>query len=122
MIQEELNNILADHARWIVDRSTGKRANLTGADLERANLTWANLREADLREADLTGADLDFSSWPLWCGSLNVRIDSRISRQLIYHFLKVMPAEDKKEFLDNPYKYANGFHRTEECGLLEEIC
>ena len=58
---------------------------LTGADLRRANLTDADLRGADLRRADLTGVDVDFSCWPLWCGSLNVTTDKRIACQLAYH-------------------------------------
>ena len=96
------------------------RADLRGADLTGADLTRANLTRANLTRANLTGANLEFSSWPLWCGSLNVKIDPRIARQLIYHFLRVLPEEDKKEFLANPYKYANGFHRAEDCGYLEE--
>ena len=45
----------------------------------------ANLREADLRGADLRGADLDFTSWPLWCGGTNAKLDDRIACQLAYH-------------------------------------
>lgn len=77
------------------------RANLYGANLYGANLCEADLREADLCEADLCeadlrranlcganlcGANLDFSCWPLWCGSLNVNVDKKIAVQLAYHF------------------------------------
>jgi hypothetical protein len=71
------------------------RANLTGANLRGADLTGANLTGANLRGADLTGANLrganlrgavlDFSCWPLWCGSLRVKVDKRIACQLAYH-------------------------------------
>ena len=48
MTKEELNEIIASHGRWLVDKSTG----------ERANLSCANLRGADLRGANLCSADL----------------------------------------------------------------
>jgi hypothetical protein len=75
-------------------------ANLRGADLREANLSdaylrGANLRGADLREANLTGAELhgadlcganlDFSCWPLWCGSLSVKADEALVGQLLFH-------------------------------------
>jgi len=61
------------------------RADLRDADLTGADLTRADLRGADLTGADLTRADVDFSCWPLWCGSLNVTTDKRIACQLAYH-------------------------------------
>ena len=60
-------------------------ADLTGADLYDANLRCADRRSADLRDANLTGAHIDFSCWPLWCGSLGVRVDKKIAVQLMYH-------------------------------------
>jgi len=90
------------------------RANLSGADLSRANLNGAYLSGADLR-----GANIDYSAWPLWCGSVGVKIDSKISRQLVYHALCNMPQEDKKEFLSDPFAYANTFHRIDECGVIK---
>ena len=81
--ESKMDAILANHAKWLADPSTGKRAdlrgtnlrwvNLRGADLSGADLRWAdlrgtnlrwadlrwaNLREADLRDADLRGANL----------------------------------------------------------------
>ena len=60
-------------------------ANLRGADLHRANLCEADLCGANLRGADLRGANIDYACWPLWCGSLGVKVDVRIARQLAYH-------------------------------------
>ena len=54
----ELQKILVDHALWLADNSTGKKADLSGADLRGAGLSVADLRGADLRGADLRGADL----------------------------------------------------------------
>ena len=68
MTHEELKKIFDKHRKWVIDPSSGSRANLTGADLRGAyltgayltgaNLTGANLRGANLTGAYLTGADL----------------------------------------------------------------
>jgi len=60
-------------------------ANLQGADLREANLQGADLRGANLQGADLRGADLDFSCWPLWCGTGHVKVDKRLAVQLAAH-------------------------------------
>ena len=62
-----------------------REANLERANLERTNLREANLRGTNLRGADLRGADLDFSCWPLWCGSFDTVVNDRIVSQLLYH-------------------------------------
>ena len=92
-------------------------ANLTGADLRCANLHGANLHGADLRGADLTGADLrgadiDFSCWPLCCGSLGVRVDKKIAAQLAYHFCTL--GCDNPEYIaarNACLDFANKMHR-----------
>jgi uncharacterized protein YjbI with pentapeptide repeats len=58
MSPDEIKNILDKHANWLADHTTGKRANLTDADLTRANLTDADLTSANLTGADLYGANL----------------------------------------------------------------
>lgn len=63
MTKEELNEIIASHGRWLVDKSTGERANLRyanlrGVNLRNADLRYADLSSANLRDADLCGADL----------------------------------------------------------------
>ena len=95
MNKEELKKILKLHGRWLRGEANGMRANLHGADLRganlsgmdlcRANLSGADLCRADLRGANLSGADLDFSCWPLWCGSLNVKADEALVGQLLFH-------------------------------------
>ena len=95
-------------------------ANLCGANLCEADLRGADLRKADLRKADLRGADIDHACWPLWCGSLGVKVDVRIARQLAYH-LCALDCDDpeyikaRNAILD----FANRFHRADECGILE---
>lgn len=71
-------------------------ANLHLADLSGANLCRANLHLVNLRGADLRGADLDYSCWPLWCGSVGVKADERLVSQLAYHLV----ALDAPEFQD----------------------
>lgn len=56
MKQEELNEIVESHVKWLY--GDGKRADLAGADLHGADLDRANLRGADLYGADLHGANL----------------------------------------------------------------
>ena len=109
---DALKAILESHKQWLdSDGKTGERAylceadlrganlreaDLRGADLHRADLSeadlsWADLRGADLNRAKLNGADLreadvDYSAWPLWCGSNHVKVDARIAAQLAAHF------------------------------------
>ena len=103
----QLKKILADHAEWLRNWSTGARA-----DLSRANLSGA-----DLSGANLSGADLDFGQWPLWCGSLKTKVDERLARQLCYHALAVSEQWFKptKKQLD----WVNKFHRIPEVPELK---
>ena len=106
MKQEELQKILEAHGKWINGEDGGVIADLRGADLRGANLSDANL---------------DFSCWPLWCGSLAVKVCKRIAVQLAYHFCK-LDCDDpeyiaaRNAILD----FANQFHRVDECGKLEK--
>lgn len=125
MTQQKLNVVLDKHKKWLSGDKGGERADLYRADLCGANLYGANLREADLcgaylRKADLCGANLDYSCWPLWCGSLDVKVDARIARQLAYYFC-CLDCDDP-EYLEARKaiaKFANGFHRVDECGRIE---
>ena len=145
MTQEELQTILEKHKKWLNDVRAGERANLElanlkganlelanleganlecanlrGAKLKCANLKSANLRCADFKGANLEGANLDYSCWPLWCGSLrNVRIDKRIFAQLAYHICRVIVDDDECKAAQRAlYPIANQFHRVDECGRL----
>ena len=143
MTQCDLNTIIQLHEKWLRREPGGKKANLSSADLSGADLSGADLSHADLRYADLSGADLsgadlshadlryadlrganvDFSSWPLWCGSLKgVKVDARIARQLAYHLCSVVC--DDPEFTsirDQILPFANKFHKVDECGKLEKV-
>ena len=81
----------ADLSGANLSRAYLRGADLRDADLSGANLRRANLHEADLRDANLSGADLDYSAWPLWCGSFGVTLDKRQQAQLLYHVLAVSP-------------------------------
>ena len=100
--------------------------NLRDTDLRDANLTSANLTGVNLRGADLRGADIDFSCFPLWCGSLKAHFDDRQMVQILYHLLSAVSysknvSEDIKNTLltDDLIDLANRFHRVKECGKIE---
>ncbi len=74
MTHEDLDRILSEHAQWLRDPSTGRRADLncadlTGANLSRANLTGANLSRANLSDANLSRANLYCAN--LYCANLS---------------------------------------------------
>lgn len=94
---KELQETLDNHKKWLNGegeaRANLRDADLRGASLEDANLRntdlrYANLKGAKLRHADLKGTDLDFSCLPLCCGGLNIHIDERLFKQLLYHALQ----------------------------------
>ena len=58
MNQTELSKILNLHKLWLNDDPSGRRADLTDADLRNAILSGAILRNAKLWYADLTNAKL----------------------------------------------------------------
>ena len=103
-------------------RADLRGADLRGADLREANLRGADLRRANLEEANLRGADIDFSCWPLHCGSLGAKADAKITTQLLYHVLKSGDNEVTKALrkLKTVRDLANQFHRVDECGIIKE--
>lgn len=127
MTQKELDIVLKKHKAWLSDEPDGERANLQmadlhGADMRGTDLRGADLHEANLHETDLRGANLDFSCWPLWCGSLDAVVDRRIAAQIAYHFCSLVCDDPgyikaRNAILD----FANEFHRVGECGELEPI-
>ena len=120
MDKKELTEILRLHKMWLNGEEEGERANLRGANLQGADLRDADLRVADLQDANLRGVDLDYSCWPLWCGSLDVKVDRRIAAQPAYHFCRLdCDDPDYIEARNAIVNFANEFHRVEECGWLE---
>ena len=153
MEQAKLNEILDEHKKWLKTEGVeGQRANLRYADLRKADLSSADLRKSDLsyadlcdanlsiadlryadlsytdlRNADLRNADLDFTSFPLWCGGLDVNIDDKQATQLLYHLIRNVnySKNTSKSFkkicgIKSLVKQANKFHRVGECGIIEE--
>ena len=102
----------------IAAKANLRRANLERANLEGANLEGANLRGANLRCADLEGANLDYSCWPLWCGSNKVKVDAKIAAQLAAHFC-ALDCDDKayQKARKAILKFAMTSHRAEDLEL-----
>lgn len=141
MKDKEVKEMLDSHKKWMRGELGGIFANfqnadlrdkdlqgedLRGANFQDADLRGAHLRGANLQDADLRGANVDYSAWPLWCGSLEAYIDDRIAIQLLYHLLRPVQAspyvsrEVKERLLtDDLIDLANQFHRAEECGEIE---
>ena len=116
--QEELAKILEKHKKWLDDDPDGERA-----DLSDANLSDANLSDANLSRANLSDANIDYSSLPLWCGSLSAQFDDRQIKQIAYHLVKAglnskNTSEETKRQLRKIVDLANGFHRASECGKI----
>ncbi|ECX6906437.1 pentapeptide repeat-containing protein [Listeria monocytogenes] len=96
MNQEELDIILENHGKWLLNEG-GERADLSNADLKNTNLRLINLNLASLRGADLRGAylrdanlsnaDLDLANWQQVGGLtvIAVQVDtSRLNNQIAY--------------------------------------
>jgi len=146
--QKELNLILGFHLAWILCSNIGEKANLRSANLSSANLrsadlSYADLRSADLRSADLRSAylnyadlrsadlrsanlnyadlrsaDLDYSAYPLWCGTKGMKVDLKIVLQLMAHIC-VLKCTDEKftEIKKLLLPYAKESHRAKDLGI-----
>ena len=125
-----IQEVLARHKKWLENEEGGQRADLRGADLQhadlreaylqRAYLKGADLQDADLRGADLRGAFLDFSCWPLWCGSRGVIVDLKVVYQLLAHVACLQC--DDPEFVEikkaiMPWTVKS--HRAKDLGLAD---
>jgi hypothetical protein len=114
----------ADLAKADLPGASLRSANLTRANLRSADLTDANLARANLIDADLTGADIDFSCWPLWCGSVGVKVDARIAYQLAAHVCAVDCDDPEVQDMQRTLaKWAAKSYRAKECRVkrwLEE--
>lgn len=94
MTAEQIAEILNQHALWLAGQGG--------------------------RGADLQDADLDFSCWPLWCGSRGVIVDARIAAQLAAHFCALVC--DDPAYLaarEALLPFARTSHRAEDLGLME---
>ena len=93
-------------------------ASLRGADLRGACLRWADLLYADLYGADLRGADLDYSCWPLWCGTKDMTVDARIVAQLLAHVCALRCDDPAARAAQDAVRaFAQTSHRATDLGV-----
>lgn len=119
--EDDLRGILEKHKKWLNGEDDGEKADLRNVDFLNSDLRGVDLRWSNLQGSNLQGADIDFSCWPLWCGSLDVIVDKRIAAQLAYHFCRLVCDDDEvKQAQKMLAPLANRFHREEECGRIEE--
>ena len=103
----------------------GKRAVLQSVKLQGAYLQGVNLQGAYLQGVNLQGADLDYSCMPLWCGDLKASYDDKQIIQQLFHVMSHVKnstnaSDEIKELLNEVnLKWANKFHRVDECGIIE---
>ena len=117
----EVLKLLKDGCKKAILDYDLRGANLSDANLSDADLRGADLRGANLSDADLRGADLDYSCYPLWCGSLHLKADKRLACQLAYHLCSMQCDDaDYIKMRNSILGFANQFHRVDECGELEE--
>ena len=101
----ELEVVKTEHAKWVIDPSTG---------------TSANLRGADLHEADLREANLDYSCWDLSCKTNHVKVDRKIAAQLAAHFcVLICDDPDYIKARDAVMEFAKTSHRAKDLGLAK---
>ena len=103
MNQDELDAILQKHKLWLDDADGGIRADLKGADLR--------------------GADLDYSCFPLWCGSKGMIVDRRIAAQIAAHFC-ALECDDADYIAAREaiLEFAQTSHRAKVLGLEIKEC
>ena len=96
MQKKQLNSVLKKHQLWLAGQEGGERANLVGANL-------------------------DFSCWPLWCGSKGVIVDKRIAVQLAAHFCVIVCDDGEvKAAQEALLPLARQSHRAGDLGLCEQ--
>ncbi|HFK0731770.1 TPA: pentapeptide repeat-containing protein [Listeria monocytogenes] len=91
MKQEELDIILENHGKWLLNEG-GERANLSNIDLNGIDLSGSNLERAYLKNTNLTGAnlsnaDLNWINWQSIQGltAVVVQVDTtRRNNQITY--------------------------------------
>ncbi len=138
---QTIQEMLKKHRNWINNQAGGERAvfdgqNLRGVNLEYANLRYtiltgadlscssllgADLQGASITNANLAGANIDFSCWPLWCGSRGVKVDKRIAAQLAAHFCALDC--DDPEYIkarDSILEFARTSYRARNLGLFKD--
>ena len=128
-IKDNSGNILYEYEGSLVGFLSSPK-NLENANLENANLTFAILENANLENASLQGANLmfvnlqganlrnanlDLSTFPLWCGSFEMKVSSRLIYQLVAHIKRLQcDDEEVKSLLDALEPWKNEFckHRN----------
>jgi len=84
---------------------------IIAADENKTIRQLVEVNKYNLRGANLRGADIDFSCWPLWCGSANVSIDERTAKQLLAHAFNAAEKYWQGGLTQNQKDWLNDFHR-----------
>lgn len=103
------------------------RCHFASTDFSHSRLEQNNFEEAwfphsifcgtYLNYSGFNGAEFAHSAWPLFCGSLEARIDDNTAKQLAYHLLSAglkspFTSKETKAELSKLVDFANGFNRV----------
>jgi len=100
-------------------------SDFSGADLKNSifrnsRLTGVNFINVKLNGTRLYNNDIDFSCFPLFCGSLDIKCDEKLFQQLAYHLCRLIVDNDEiKQCQKALIDVANKFHRAIECGIID---
>jgi len=91
-----------------------RNSRLSRTDFRGANLWDAEFHGANMHGMDIRGAGIDFTSWPLWCGSVGVIVDEKQARQILAHAFNATKAFWPGGLTDEQKGWLNLFHRISE--------
>ena len=123
---KELTRILINHKNWIDNgfeenlEKSAKQANLRDADLSHVDLS-----HTDLRNANVSNTNIDFSTFPLWCGTFDIQSDDlKLVYQLLYHICRIKstnPELDEIKKLILPYANKTHLIKTQRLPVITPI-
>ncbi len=82
---------------------------LTNSIFRDCDVRVVNLLMTDLTNTDFSTSNIDYSTFPLWCGSFDVILDDEQKQQLLYHLLRIAPEYRSKKLC----AIANGFEHSD---------
>ena len=94
-------------------------ASFDHCNLKRAKLNYADIRQVNFYRSELIDINIDFSSWPMWCGTKNSIVGEKLAQQIAAHFCALICDDpETKRMQALLLDYARNSHRANY--LLDE--